>query len=148
MTIRTTSSGIIVATKGVEKDTTQITLSSHVQMWNIWSLSRHKLELIIWRWKNGQKGITYNAHLIPALSQQSHSHVSRLSRSKTAASFTLKYPDSFISSQSTISMVFAAEDLEAGTRKPKFQTEPTLPIYLKVTNSAIFAGFLSWMFSV
>lgn len=27
----------------------------------------------------------------------------------------------------------AAEDLEAGTtRKPKFQTEPTLPIYLKV----------------
>ncbi|KAJ6756188.1 ABC TRANSPORTER G FAMILY MEMBER 28 [Salix purpurea] len=31
-------------------------------------------------------------------------------------------------------MVFAAEDLEAGTRKPKFQTEPTLPIYLKFTD--------------
>ncbi|KAF2289585.1 hypothetical protein GH714_037309 [Hevea brasiliensis] len=28
----------------------------------------------------------------------------------------------------------AAEDLEAGTRKPKFQTEPTLPIYLKFTD--------------
>lgn len=27
----------------------------------------------------------------------------------------------------------AAEDIEAGTHKPKFQTEPTLPIYLKVT---------------
>ncbi|KAJ6749902.1 hypothetical protein OIU85_000526 [Salix viminalis] len=67
-------------------------------------------------------------------SEQSHSHFSRLSRSKTAASFTLKYPGSFISSQSTISMVFAAEDLEAGTRKPKFQTEPTLPIYLKFTD--------------
>ncbi|KAJ6316547.1 hypothetical protein OIU78_019764 [Salix suchowensis] len=26
------------------------------------------------------------------------------------------------------------EDLEAGTRKPKFQTEPTLPIYLKFTD--------------
>ncbi|TXG58053.1 hypothetical protein EZV62_015882 [Acer yangbiense] len=26
---------------------------------------------------------------------------------------------------------FGAEDVEAGTRKPKFQTEPTLPIYLK-----------------
>jgi hypothetical protein len=34
-------------------------------------------------------------------------------------------------------MVVAAEDLEAGTRKPKFQTEPTLPIYLKVTNFAM-----------
>ena len=27
----------------------------------------------------------------------------------------------------------AAEDIEAGTSKLKFQTEPTLPIYLKVT---------------
>lgn len=26
----------------------------------------------------------------------------------------------------------AAEDLEAGNRKAKFQTEPTMPIYLKV----------------
>lgn len=32
----------------------------------------------------------------------------------------------------SISMHAAAEDLEAGNRKPKFQTEPTLPIYLKV----------------
>lgn len=31
-------------------------------------------------------------------------------------------------------MTVAAEDIEAGTReRPKFQTEPTLPIYLKVT---------------
>lgn len=29
-------------------------------------------------------------------------------------------------------MVLTAEDIEAGTRK-KFQTEPTLPIYLKVS---------------
>jgi hypothetical protein len=29
--------------------------------------------------------------------------------------------------------VIAAEDLEAGTRKLKYQAEPTLPIYLKVT---------------
>ncbi|PON42060.1 ABC transporter-like [Parasponia andersonii] len=29
------------------------------------------------------------------------------------------------------------EDLEAGTRKPKFQTEPTLPIYLKFRDSFI-----------
>ena len=29
-------------------------------------------------------------------------------------------------------MYIAAEDIEAGTPKPKFQTEPTLPIYLKV----------------
>ncbi|KAJ9181259.1 hypothetical protein P3X46_009406 [Hevea brasiliensis] len=33
-----------------------------------------------------------------------------------------------------MSMAVAAEDLEAGTRKPKFQTEPTLPIYLKFTD--------------
>lgn len=37
----------------------------------------------------------------------------------------------------------AAEDIEAGTRdhKPKFQTEPTLPIYLKVTSFDILAEF-------
>jgi hypothetical protein len=29
--------------------------------------------------------------------------------------------------------VIAAEDLEAGTRNMRFQAEPTLPIYLKVT---------------
>lgn len=35
-------------------------------------------------------------------------------------------------------MMAAAEDIEAGTReRPKFQTEPTLPIYLKVTYFAI-----------
>lgn len=28
--------------------------------------------------------------------------------------------------------ISAAEDVEAGIRKPKFQAEPTLPIYLKV----------------
>lgn len=27
---------------------------------------------------------------------------------------------------------FAAEDIEAGSKKLKFRTEPTLPIYLKV----------------
>ena len=31
-----------------------------------------------------------------------------------------------------MSMPVAAEDLEAGMHKTKFQTEPTLPIYLKV----------------
>ena len=30
----------------------------------------------------------------------------------------------------------AAEDLEAGTRKTKFQAEPTLPIYLKVNKKS------------
>ncbi|CAK7342141.1 unnamed protein product [Dovyalis caffra] len=38
------------------------------------------------------------------------------------------------------------EDLEAGTRKPKFQTEPTLPIYLKfteVTYKVIIKGMTS-----
>lgn len=35
--------------------------------------------------------------------------------------------------RSSISMAVAAEDLEAGVRKPKFQAEPTLPLYLKVT---------------
>lgn len=29
-------------------------------------------------------------------------------------------------------MYTAAEDIETGTIKPKLQTEPTLPIYLKV----------------
>jgi len=29
-------------------------------------------------------------------------------------------------------MYIAAEDIEAGTHKPKFPTEHTLPIYLKV----------------
>lgn len=29
----------------------------------------------------------------------------------------------------------AAEDLEAGRQKKRLQAEPTLPIYLKVTNN-------------
>ena len=29
-------------------------------------------------------------------------------------------------------MYIVAKDIEVGTPKPKFQTEPTLPIYLKV----------------
>jgi hypothetical protein len=28
----------------------------------------------------------------------------------------------------------SAEDIEAGKKKPKFQAEPTLPIFLKVNN--------------
>ena len=39
----------------------------------------------------------------------------------------------------------AAEDLEAGTRRPKFQTEPTLPLYLKVRNSASRARSFSFI---
>lgn len=31
-------------------------------------------------------------------------------------------------------MAVAAADLEAAAQKPKFQTEPTFPIYLKVCN--------------
>jgi hypothetical protein len=34
-----------------------------------------------------------------------------------------------------VTMYVAAEDIEAGIHKPKFQTEPTLPIYLKVRNT-------------
>jgi len=33
-----------------------------------------------------------------------------------------------------VNMYVAAEDIEAGIHKPKFQTEPTLPIFLKVTH--------------
>ncbi|KAJ6406800.1 hypothetical protein OIU84_010337 [Salix udensis] len=43
-------------------------------------------------------------------------------------------------------MVDAAEDLEVGMRKPKFQTEPTLPIFLKfrdVTSKVIIKGMTS-----
>ena len=39
-------------------------------------------------------------------------------------------------------MYAAAEDIEAGTRKPKFQTEPTLPIYLKVLHFTCQKGFV------
>lgn len=35
-----------------------------------------------------------------------------------------------------LSLHIAAEDLEAGMRKPKFQAEPTLPIYLKVNKKS------------
>lgn len=35
-----------------------------------------------------------------------------------------------------IYVLFAAEDIEAGTRKMKIQAEPTLPIYLKVNLSS------------
>lgn len=31
-------------------------------------------------------------------------------------------------------LTVSAEDIEAGKKKPKFQAEPTLPIFLKVYN--------------
>jgi hypothetical protein len=36
--------------------------------------------------------------------------------------------------------LLSAEDLEAGTFKKKIQTEPTLPIYLKVTTYSTHTG--------
>lgn len=32
-------------------------------------------------------------------------------------------------------LTVSAEDIEAGKKKPKFQAEPTLPIFLKVYNN-------------
>nr|KYP56982.1 ABC transporter G family member 22 [Cajanus cajan] len=87
-----------------------------------------------------------NAHIRKARSAQLKVEVDEvnsgvaLSRASSASlglsfSFTgFTLPPDEIADSKPFSDDDIPEDIEAGTRKPKFQTEPTLPIYLKFTD--------------